>query len=214
MARPSDGIARKDRSRTALFAFITARLHDVAAGDGERELFAAIGVNVSPSAAGKAATAVRSPPGEDAHGEASDAGQSAADDSGPDVSAPPALRKWLILDEPRLDLDVALLRFDGKGERHRALVSALTSIAGIRQVIEVAGSFEVIAIAVFDGAQARLHLKSLVQERTGLDPAWFDVESESWAGSLPTWRALTRRAAQSDGLAKTPMGSRPGAAVR
>lgn len=200
MARPPDGIARKDDTRTALFAYIAARLHDVLAGDEERELFAALGINVSPSAAGKAATLARRPQRDDpAVSDGETPLTSNRTDVSPTTRGP--LRRWLLVDETRVDLDLALLRFSGHQTRQPDLVSTLSSLAGIRQVIELAGTFEVLAVAVFDGAQARRDLKALVRERSGLDPAWFDVESESWDGSLPTWRALTQRVAQAEGLA-------------
>lgn len=176
MPRPPDGITAKDQSRTALFAYIAARLHGRQAKADEDRFFREHKLNVSSAAAQKAARRSR-----DQHGAS-------------------LMTKWLLIDEPRLDLDVALLRFAGDGRRQSGLVETLASLAGLRQVIEIAGTFDVLAIAVFDGRIERRHLQARVQEITGLDPAWFDVERETWAPSRATWSGLAVRAAEQDQL--------------
>ena len=176
MPRPPDGTTSKERTRTALFAYIAARLHGRQAKADEDALFGQLGLNVSSTAAQNAARHHRQ------------------------SFARPALRKWLLIDEPRLDLDVAVLRFEGCGHRQQGLVETLNEMPGLRQILELSGSFEVLAVAIFDGRVARGDLKARVQEATGLDPAWFDIERESWAPSTATWAALAQRAADKEGL--------------
>src|SRR5262249_22212672 len=105
-----------------------------------------------------------------------------------------------LVDEPKLGLDVALLRFMGTDSRQTDVLVGLSTMTGVRQVLELAGTFEVLAIVVFDGADARRSLKARIQEATGADPAWFDLESESWTPSLHTWAELARRTARGDDL--------------
>lgn len=186
MGRPPDGTGRKTESRTAVFAYIAARLADVREVD-ENAFYERLGLNLSRTTANKA-------------GRAASHRRSSGFPAPETGTAPSAIRKWLIVEEADLDLEVALVRFPSASSRHEHLVPTLVEIDGIRQVIEVEGTFEVFAVVLCDGPISRKRLQAVLRERTGLDPAWLTVEHETWRPALRTWAGLARRQAARDGL--------------
>jgi hypothetical protein len=171
MARPAEGKVAKASSRTALFAHIAARLAGQPRRDDSAYFKTRLRVNVSEKAGRVAADAVRS-----------------------------SLAKWMLVSEGDLDLDVSLLRFEPGGRAPEEIVEVLKGISGIRQVLQLGTSGEVLAVAVFDGARARRELRAMIQERLGTRPRWDEVESETFAPAARTWRDLARKAAHDEDL--------------
>lgn len=169
MARPSDGTVAKEKSRTALFAYVAARLAQTPYKD-HSSFFAKAGLDISGKAGAVAGKAKKS-----------------------------ALTRWLVVDEPDLDLDVSLLRFPPGAESNRTF-SVLADLPGVRQLIQLGTTGEVVAIVVFDGARARRELRAAIEEHVGVRPIWEDVERETFAPARRTWRELARRVAREEGL--------------
>ncbi|HWT93609.1 MAG TPA: hypothetical protein VN238_11470 [Solirubrobacteraceae bacterium] len=200
MGRPPDGSTRKDRTRTAVFAHIAARLHDWPSGRDTDFFRDVLGIDMNATAAQKACSRIRYPSTEKQPPGPAPIRSDPVDDPEPTDESPPALRRWLLVEEPKLDLDAALLRFAPSNQRQTGVLAGLRATVGVRQIIELAGTWEVLAVVVFDGARARRTLKAVVQERTGQDPAWFDIEMEDWSPSRETWVALAQASAEQEGL--------------
>jgi len=169
MPRAPDGKVAKAESRTALFAHVAARLHEIQYAK-DTDFFRALGLNVSAKA-------------------------------GRDAMQPfkKRLTKWLLVDEPELDLDVSVLRFEPTGDP-RETFDTLAGISGVRQLIQVASTGEVIAVVVFDGARARRRLRAVIEEQIGVRPRWDEVERETFAPARRTWRDLAAKAARDEDL--------------
>jgi hypothetical protein len=171
MARPPDGKVAKGGSRTALFAHIAARLV-LSPRKKDSEFFRE-----------ELEVAVHEKAGRDAA-----------------AAAPSSLRKWLLVQEGDFDLDVSLLRFVPGERSSEQIVEALESISGVRQIIQLATSGEVLAVVVFDGAKARRDLRAVLQERLQMRPQWDEVEGETFQPALRTWQDLARKVAEDEGL--------------
>ena len=161
----------KASSRTALFAHIAARLDGQPRRDDSAYFQTQIKVRVSEKAGRDAADAARD-----------------------------SLAKWVLVSEGDLDLDVSLLRFEPGVRPPEEIVEVLRGISGIRQILQLGTSGEVLAVAVFDGARARRELRAVIQERLGIRPRWDEVESETFAPATRTWRDLARKAAHDEDL--------------
>lgn len=171
MGRPSDGKTAKAESRTALFAHIAARL-DLRQRDSDSGFFKHdLRVNVNEKAGRDAAKAV-------GH----------------------RLRKWLLVREPDLDLDVSLLRFSPGERATDEIFEVLEDLAGVRQLFQLASTGEVLAIVIFDGARARRELRAVIRERLHIRPQWEEVERETFDPALKTWRELARKVARDEDL--------------
>lgn len=171
MPRPPDGKVAKGGSRTALFAYVAARLALNPRKQDSEFFRRELQVDVHEKAGRDAAAA-----------------------------APSSLRKWLLVREVDLDLDVSVLRFSPGERSSEQIVEALESISGVRQIIQLATSGEVLAIVIFDGAQARRELRAVLQERLQMRPNWDEVERETFQPALRTWQDLARKAAEDEGL--------------
>jgi hypothetical protein len=172
MPRPPDGKVPKAGSRTALFAHIAARLALTQRKRDSSFFKTTLQVDVSEKAGRDAATAAGS-----------------------------ALRKWLLVREADLDLDVSLLRFTPGERSSEEIVATLEGVSGVRQIIQLATSGEVLAVVVFDGAKARRDLRAVLQERLQVRPRWDEVESETFGPAQRTWQDLARKVASEEGLA-------------
>lgn len=161
----------KANSRTALFAHLAARLNGQPRRDDSAYFHTQLKVNVSEKA-----------------------GRVAADAAGA------SLTKWVLVSEGDLDLDVSLLRFEVGRRSPEEIVEVLRGISGIRQILQLGTSGEVLAVALFDGARARRELRAVIQERLGMRPRWDEVESETFAPAGRTWRDLARKAARDEDL--------------
>jgi hypothetical protein len=175
MARPAEGKVAKESSRTALFAHIAARLDGQPHREDSAYFKRQLRVNISEKA-----------------------GRVAADAAGD------SLAKWVLVSEGDFDLDLSLLRFEPGGRSPEEIVEILRGISGIRQILQLGSSGEVLAVAVFDGARARRELRAMIQERLGIRPQWDEVESETFVPAIRTWRDLARKVARDEGLAEPP----------
>lgn len=178
MARPTDGKVAKQRSRTALFAHIAARLAAQKYADDGAYFRDTLKIAVNARAGRVAAQAFREAGSHDA----------------------PRLRSWVLIDEPAADLDVSLLRFSGTGRPQPELFDALQEVPGVRQLLQLAGEGDVLAVVVFDGARARRELRARLERELGVTPSWHEIERESWQPAAASWRALARKAADAEGL--------------
>lgn len=111
----------------------------------------------------------------------------------------PVFREWLLIDEPRLGLELALLTFPGDGRRQTDLLEALRQTAGVRQIIETARKRDVVAIVLFAGPRERRDLRARLEEISH-QIIWDDVISETHEPAPHTWRALALTAAAEEDL--------------
>jgi hypothetical protein len=172
MARPADGKIAKAGSRSALFAHIAARLAQQQRKGDSRFFREVLRINVHEKAGRDAATASGS-----------------------------SLRKWMLVREPDLDLDVSLLRFRPGSRSPEEIYETLGQLSGVRQLLRIGTSGEILAVVVFDGARMRRELRAVIQERLQLRPQWEEIEQETFQPALRTWRDLARKAARDEGLA-------------
>ncbi|HAL27646.1 MAG TPA: hypothetical protein DCP25_13065 [Chloroflexi bacterium] len=182
MPRHSVGGVAQSNSRTALFAYIAARLHGCPVRGHDAFFSDELGVIASRTGAEKAARPYR-----DVSERKLPRGTAAV---GP-TRREPVLRDWLLIDEQRLDLETVLLRFPGDGRRQSDLLAMLNHLPGIRQVIETASRREVVAIAVFRDAQTKRRLRAALEE-VAEHIIWEEVLTESHEPALRTWQVLTR----------------------
>lgn len=179
MARPSDGKIRKADSRCAAAAHIAARLSGTPF-DGDADFFREkLRLNLSAKS------------GRDAIARWNEGGVR---------TSSRLIRRWLLVDEPGLDLDVAVLRFEGTGVSQPGVTRSLRGIPGVRQILQLAGRGDVIAVCVFDGARARRELRAQIEERIEGAASWDEVELESWEPAVATWSALARRLGDEEAL--------------
>lgn len=171
MARPTDGKIAKADSRTALFAHIAARLAERPFGEDSEFFKRTLEVNVNAKA-----------------------GRDAAKARGA------ALKKWLLVQEADLDLDVSLLRFTAGERSSEEIFRLLQDIPGVRQLIRLGRTGDVLAVVLFDGARARRELRALIQERLGMRPEWEEIEEETFEPTLQTWRSLAKKVAGDENL--------------
>jgi hypothetical protein len=194
MARTPLGARPQPHTRTALFSYIAARLSGVPA-TGFDNFFETLGVAVRSDGAQRAARRVRHQPALKRR-----AGRATADRDTPTPAEQVAFREWLLIDERRLDLELALVTFPGDGRHQGGLIRALAGTAGVRQVIETAHKRDVIAIVVFSGPEQRRELQASLEELAERR-IWDDILFETHEPAINTWRALSRRAAEEEDLA-------------
>lgn len=117
----------------------------------------------------------------------------------PSPAARGCFREWLLIDELRLSLEVALVRFPGAGSRQGELLAGLAATVGVRHVVETGHRRDVYAFVVFDGVQQRRELRARLEEFTkALE--WDDVLFETHEPSIEMWRDLAHRAAETESL--------------
>jgi hypothetical protein len=107
------------------------------------------------------------------------------------------------VNEERLGVERALVRFPGKGRRQGALIAALKTCPGVRQVIELSAAGDVLAILLFRGPGDRKAVRSALEEMDR-PMYWDDVVLEDHEPAISTWQRLLRRAAEDEGLATDP----------
>jgi hypothetical protein len=169
----------------ARFSGLPAKLFDGA--------FEAWGLAVKGDSAARVAKAERVPVDTKARPGRHGKGTSAA------PSASGSFRDWTLVDELRLGLEIALVRFPGRGSRQDELLRGLSNTSGVRQILETARVRDVYAVLVFDGVHQRRALRARLEELTE-DLEWDDVLYETHEPTAAMWRDLARRAAQAEGL--------------
>jgi hypothetical protein len=110
-----------------------------------------------------------------------------------------AFREWLLIDELKLGLEVAIVTFPGDGAQQVELLNALRQTAGVRHIIETQRDRSIMAIVVFADAEHRRHLRAQFEELAER-LYWDDVLYETQEPSILMWRDLAHRAATVEGL--------------
>jgi hypothetical protein len=196
VGRPLDGTVRKERSATALRAYIASR---VAGRPDEAFLRRDIGLALNTTAVRRAAGPLRwHPPGHKPPGRPPSTPPSASSDA-PERGA---IRDWVTVDAAALDLGAAVITIPADSIRAQATIyRALTRLIGVVRVF-TAGDGEhrkVVAIVLVDGESDRRRLRAQLDE-TAYEWHWDDVDSETVEPALATWKHLARLAAASEGL--------------
>lgn len=187
MPRTPLGLVPQDESRTALFAYFAARLEGVPVAEFEA-FFEELGITVGAAAAMRAMRRLRRQSPYKAL-----PGRAPATGMRPHEAA--TFRDWLLIEELRLDLEVAMVTFPGDGARQTELINALQNVPGVRQLFELQHDRTVCALLLFAGSQHRRDLRSRLEEMAP-HLLWDDVIFETHEPALHAWRELARRAAE------------------
>jgi hypothetical protein len=200
VARPPDGKVARGESRTALLAHVAASLHGVPNARYD-EFFQRHGVTVGASGALTAASArTHQNPSKGQRGPRPAKGKPRRETR----PSNPALREWLLAEEDRLDLDVALVRAD---DPTNEVCARLEQVVGVRQVLSTVGERgerETMAVLIFDGVRDRRRLQREVRA-IAPQALWREVESESFLPARNTWIALMQSAAAEEGFSAPPL---------
>lgn len=191
--RPQHGKVRKDRSKTALFAFVCTELEQ---RRRDQALLEELDLDLSVTAVEQA---VR-----DRRQGVQGSGRESAAVSG--VEPGPLFQAWQLVDEVALGLAAALIQLYPRGEttsrrlrEQGELVRWLTKRQGVRQLLSSADGRVLLAVVLYDDRAVRDQLQAALGE-LGCAWDWNEVSQESWAPATRTWRWLTRRQARRDKL--------------
>jgi hypothetical protein len=194
VARPPVGTVPQRQSRTALFAYVAGRLAGISLAEQPGFFEAQLGVKIGRDGAEGAAARRRHPqPGKRKRGPIASAPQS------PVQAEDAALFDWLLVEEHKLGLDTALIRFPGVGKRQGELLGALSKVRGVRQILELSRERDIIAVVVFDGRDDRMRLRTELEE-FAVAMVWEDIESETHRPAITAWKHLAQRAARIEGF--------------
>jgi hypothetical protein len=105
----------------------------------------------------------------------------------------------LLVEEHKLDLDTAVVRFPGVGKRQSDLLGKLLTVRGVRQILELATDRDLLVVVVFDGRSDRIRLRAELEELAD-SMTWEDIESETHRPAIATWKHLARRAGRAEGF--------------
>jgi hypothetical protein len=200
MARKPIGTVRFADSTASVFAFIAARLngHSDASAD---EFFEGLGLKITATGARRAATRfLEASPHKKKRGPASGSG----------LLRPgrPAIRSWLLVDEARLGLEKALVRFPGGGQSRSGLRRALERLPAVRQVFELEHDRELVAVVIFRNADERATLQAQLAELTTDARIWDGIVHEARLPACRMWSHLAQRAAEAEGLQRSDRAAR------
>jgi hypothetical protein len=190
MARTPLGTKPQSQTRTALFAYVAAQLAGIPIRAFD-ETFRAWGLAVRQDGASGAASLVKEQPLAKRRRGRQPSRRTAVLDA--------AVRDWLLIDELRLGIELAILRFPGDGTPQADLIRRLRATPGVRQLLETAHKRDVVAIVLFSGARGRQEVRAQVDE-IAERVIWDDVLSETWDPAARTWRALALAAAAEEEL--------------
>ena len=191
VGRPREGTTRKDRSVTAVRAYIAARL----AGRLDQDFLTNdLRVALSVSAIHRASRELHwRSPAYKPRGLAA---------GGPAPAAGTALRDWLAVRPHELQLGIGLVTIPIQGTQpQRELYRALQSVLGVVQLVRVGdgGDRRVLALVVTDGEDDRRRLRSEFDEYAD-DWDWSEVDDETVEPAVQTWTHLVHAAARREGL--------------
>jgi len=103
------------------------------------------------------------------------------------------MRPWIAADETALGLQRVLFRLPNDGLPRPALLAALETMPGIRQVIEVSSDREVIVVAVVRDLDEAGDLRALLEDHAPGQPVRMDlITVESHLPTRLTWIRLAR----------------------
>lgn len=185
MPRPPVGNTTQERSLTALYAYVVGALEGVGARERDT-LCRGLEILVKKNGLERAAKDYLWDP--------------------PRASDPPprthsgTLRPWLLVDEPRMGIERALVRFPGAGRRRPDLLELLRQTPGVRQLVELrTGPKDIVAVMLFQDTRDRERLEAVI-EAEEVPYEWDEIRSEDHEPALGTWRFLVRRAAEKEKL--------------
>ena len=92
------------------------------------------------------------------------------------------------------------MRFEPGTRSSEEIFEILGDLSGVRQLLQVGSTGEILAVVVFDGARARRELRAVIQERLQMRPQWDEIEQETFEPALRTWRELARKVAGDEDL--------------
>jgi hypothetical protein len=196
------GDRRQSEARSALYGYFAARLNGIPTHTFD-DFFEELGLAVRQAGALRAQRPFKHHPPRKRR-----AGRNTHERS-PAASQPDAaFREWLLIDELKLDLEVALVRIPGDGTKQTDLIGSLSRVAGVRHIVETQRDRDVWAFVVFDGARRRRELRAQLEE---LAPRlqWDDVLFETQAPMRLLWRDLAVRAAARERLLATTASGEP-----
>ncbi|MDQ3163410.1 MAG: hypothetical protein M3Q92_11375 [Actinomycetota bacterium] len=107
-----------------------------------------------------------------------------------------AVRSWLHVDTDQLDLFTALVRVRST---HVGAYGGLDEIAGVVQVLRLEAEGDLLALVLYEQRSDRARLRARLEE-LGEIMSWEVVSNQSVEPALATWRALTKQAAEREGL--------------
>jgi hypothetical protein len=108
----------------------------------------------------------------------------------------PALKEWMLVEEPRLGLRKVLFRVANDGLPQPRLIEALRSLTGLAQIIETSYDREILAVAVVRTDGEARDLRSRVEELAPDRGVRMDlIETESHEPAARTWLEIARREA-------------------
>jgi hypothetical protein len=192
VGRPNVGLKRKDKSATALRAYVAGQVHGRTDQDfltGELE------VVLNTTAVRRAATSAqwRTPAYKRPGRKSTTAAPSWAD---------AAVRGWVAVQPANMKLGAALITIPVVNARAQTIIyRGLQRLNGVIHAW-ACGDGErrkVVAVALIDGEDDRRRLRAQLDD-VAADWQWDDVDHETVEPALRTWRHLTRIAAQAEGL--------------
>lgn len=192
VGRPNVGLKRKDKSATALRAYVAGQLHGRTDEDFlTRELEVVLNTTAVRRAAtqGQWRSSTYHRPGR----ESTATGPSWGD---------AAVRGWVAVQPANMKLGAALIIVPVVNARAQA-----TIYRGLQRLNGVVHAWacgdgerrKVVAVALIDGEDDRRRLRAQLDD-VAADWQWDDVDHETVEPALRTWRHLTRIAAQAEGL--------------
>jgi hypothetical protein len=173
MTRPPVGLGPQAASRTAVAAHVASRLAGTGSSRSSRDTWLQKDLRVKLRSNGLDRAAQRTRP---------------------------AIRPWLLVDEPRLDIDLekAMLIFPGSGVRRPTLVGQLRASGVIRQLLITRSRRDVICIAVYRSGERDQVFQAI--EAFGESFIWEDVLDEDRGLERRMWAELARRLARDERL--------------
>lgn len=110
------------------------------------------------------------------------------------VKREPILHEGLVVDEAKLGLRRVLFRLANEGWPQPALLQDLEGLAGVRQVLEVDSTRELIIVALVVSLEDADDLRAQIEERAPGRPVRRDfISYESTAAAAATWLRLAQR---------------------
>lgn len=195
VGRPAMGAVAKERSTTATRAYVAARL----AQTTDAQFLDSLGVALNSSAVSRAGRAILwHPPDYKPRGRVAHTGPRTV------KAGKPALRDWLAVNADALDLRAFIIQlaFESRAKQMTAY-RKLQSIVGIVHVMTLSSDENehrrLMAMALTDDDADRERLANELR-RLSPDWSWREVEEETLQPALPTWKSLTKAAAQREGL--------------
>ncbi len=175
MTRPPVGTVAQDASEAAIAAHVASRLAGVASDRAARDLWLeSSGLRVRSNALDRAAPRAR-----------------------------PGTRKWVLVDESTLPIDVqaALVAFPGEGARRPGLLNRLRRLGVVRQLMVTRSKRDVLGVLLFRVADRDALFAEL--EAWGERFYWDDLVEEDRRLEAGAWQELARRFAANEDLLGT-----------